>query len=143
MADGHGGPRTPRNPAPVSGPGALSQRTDGVQSPSYIAGGDYGDGGLMEEQGGAAMVAAPAVQPVPLSAETQAPARPITDGVPVGPGLNELPTPDDPDGEWVDNMAQYLPSLIAVANGPTSSAEFRTFVRDIKNRVAERQGILG
>jgi hypothetical protein len=31
MANGHGGPRTPANPAPVSGPGALSKRTDGAQ----------------------------------------------------------------------------------------------------------------
>ena len=29
MAEQHGGKRTPRNPAPVSGPGRLSRRTDG------------------------------------------------------------------------------------------------------------------
>lgn len=29
MANGHGGKRVPNNPAPVSGPGSLSRRTDG------------------------------------------------------------------------------------------------------------------
>jgi len=43
MADQRGGYRKPTNPAPVSGPGALSQRTDG-QPARYTAGMAYGDG---------------------------------------------------------------------------------------------------
>ena len=41
-----GGYRTPSNPAPVSGPGALSQRTDGgpTQGATYISGLPYGEG---------------------------------------------------------------------------------------------------
>jgi len=41
-----GGYREPSNPAPVSGPGALSQRTDGgpTQGAKYISGLPYGQG---------------------------------------------------------------------------------------------------
>lgn len=37
MARGRGGKRTPEDPAPVSGPGALSQRTDGQPTRSFPA----------------------------------------------------------------------------------------------------------
>ena len=42
--EGRGGYRAPSNPAPVSGPGALSQRTDGgaTQPATYISGLPYG-----------------------------------------------------------------------------------------------------
>jgi hypothetical protein len=41
-----GGYRKPTNPAPVSGPGSLSQRTDGgpTQPAKYISGLPYGQG---------------------------------------------------------------------------------------------------
>ena len=99
-----GGNRTPANPAPSSGPGALSQRTDGgpasKQAARYIAGGDYGDAGLMGIQQGAPMAATPTPQPqpvqmqqqkqgpqvVPLTAGTQRPDEPITSGADAGPG---------------------------------------------------------
>jgi len=55
MAEGQGGYRQPSNPAPVSGPGALSQRTDG-QGARYMSGGQYGEGQeLMELQTSAPM----------------------------------------------------------------------------------------
>ena len=45
--EGRGGYRAPSNPATVSGPGALSQRTDGgpTQGAKYISGLPYGQGG--------------------------------------------------------------------------------------------------
>ena len=55
MANGRGGYRQPSNPAPVSGPGALSKRTDGgavegmTQAPKYMAGMRYGMGGNKEQ----------------------------------------------------------------------------------------------
>jgi hypothetical protein len=54
---GHGGYRRPANPAPVSGPGQHSRRTDGKQPVMQGAGnGDYGDEQAMQQiQGGAAM----------------------------------------------------------------------------------------
>ena len=60
MANGHGGDRVPANPAPVSGPGAMSRRTDG-QGARYMSGGQYGEGQeLMDLQTSAPMSKAPA-----------------------------------------------------------------------------------
>jgi hypothetical protein len=99
MANGHGGYRQPSNPAPVSGPGALSERTDGgavdgmqaaTQAPKYMPGLGYGKGGEnMANQQAAPLAADPTPMmpaPVPLSAPTQRPNEPITAGVPFGPG---------------------------------------------------------
>jgi hypothetical protein len=62
MANGHGGYRQPMNPAPVSGPGALSQRTDGgavdgMQQPmQQYTGFEYGENkSLNDQQAGAPM----------------------------------------------------------------------------------------
>jgi hypothetical protein len=115
MANGHGGSRTPSNPAPVSGPGAMSQRTDGgpTQSARYMAGGDYGDGeAMMDLQRSAPMAASPAPQtqaqsasggqpravPTPIHAPTERPNEPVTAGNPGGPGPGPgvLSVPDQP-----------------------------------------------
>ena len=99
MAGQQGGYRQPSNPAPVSGPGALSQRTDGgpidgmtppAQAPKYMPGLGYGQGGNMEQQS-SAPIAGSLLQPtakvvVPLGAPTQRPNEPITSGVDTGPG---------------------------------------------------------
>lgn len=108
MAEGHGGMRRPASPAPVSGPGALSQRTDG-QGARYIAGGEYGEGQeMMDLQTSAPMSKAPAAPrprtgrqvvskemtpPTPLFAPTQRPDEPITAGAPFGPGPGPGPQP--------------------------------------------------
>lgn len=102
-----GGPRVPAKPAVVSGPGSLSQRTDGgpasKQAARYISGGDYGSGGLMAIQQGAPMAASPTpsiptsnAQPmpqvnpsqpvIPLTAPSQRPNEPVTSGAASGPG---------------------------------------------------------
>lgn len=100
-----GGYRKPGNPAPVSGPGALSRRTDGgpIQGKKYIpAGGQYGEAKALQEiQSGAPMqgnpipsVPTPSVpmEPItPLSAPTQRPDEPVTSGMPFGPGSNIPP----------------------------------------------------
>lgn len=72
-----GGKRTPRNPAPVSGPGSLSQRTDGgpgsqTQPIRVPTGGAYGEATALRE----------AQQAAPL---------PDRQGAPAGTGT---PTPD-------------------------------------------------
>lgn len=86
---GVGGYQAPSNPAPVSGPGALSQRTD-VQAPMPMTGGPYGEATEMAAlQGAAPMYAEPAVrmQPPPaLTSPTQMPDVPLTAGIPSGPG---------------------------------------------------------
>lgn len=103
MAEQWGGKRTPRNPAPVSGPGQLSQRTDGgpQQVQADMSGMPYGENQEFATlQSSAPMSASPsaasprarqrqaaqAPSPVPLFAPTQRPDEPVTAGAPFGPG---------------------------------------------------------
>jgi len=111
---GKGGYQRPTSPAPVSGPGSLSQRTDGgpahSQAAKYISGLPYGQGQeMMNTQSSAPMEAstptpnpvpastiASAQQPqmqsaepmpvVPLGAPSQRPNEPVTSGANLGPG---------------------------------------------------------
>jgi len=112
---GKGGYQRPTSPAPVSGPGSLSQRTDGgpahSQAAKYISGLPYGQGQeMMNTQSSAPMEAStPTPNPVPASeiasAGAQAPTdnqapivpftapdmypdRPVTHGADLGPGPN-------------------------------------------------------
>lgn len=97
----HGGYRQPNNPAPVSGPGALSERTDGgatdgmsaPQPMADYAGFDYGQNKqLNEQQAGAPLAGTPKQLPMSmdLSAPTSFPNEPISHGADYGegPGLN-------------------------------------------------------
>ena len=87
-----GGYRKPSNPAPVSGPGSLSQRTDGgpTQPATYIPGLPYGQGQeTYNNQVAAPMAGNPFPEmemPTPLSAPTSRPNEPITSGINRGPG---------------------------------------------------------
>lgn len=71
---------------PVSGPGALSQRTD--QPIRQVTGLPYGQAGaLVAQQQGAPMSATPAPPSVtPLHAPTQRPGQPVTAGAAAGAG---------------------------------------------------------
>ena len=109
MAERQGGMRRPQNPAPVSGPGQLSQRTDGgpQQVLSDVSGMPYGENQAMEAiQAMAPMSASPSaasprarsrqagstgrqaggMSATPLFAPTQRPDEPVTAGAPFGPG---------------------------------------------------------
>lgn len=103
----HGGYRKPANPAPVSGPGAHSARTDG-QVISTAPGQGYGDAKQQALQQQTAPMgsatplptppppaAGPASQPVPtappyagggIADPTAQPDQPVTHGVNLGPG---------------------------------------------------------
>lgn len=95
-----GGYRKPNNPAPVSGPGALSRRTDGgpgsKQAMKEIRTGKYGESkALMEQQQGASLAGSPTPAPqvaapkaTPLFAPTERPSEPVTTGMPFGSGPN-------------------------------------------------------
>jgi hypothetical protein len=96
-----GGYRKPTNPAPVSGPGALSRRTDGAQPVMNITGGKYGENKELTELQGSAKMAqsqpsgapvpggAPASSKVtPLFSPTERPQEPMTAGMPFGEGPN-------------------------------------------------------
>ena len=155
MANGHGGNRTPSSPAPVSGPGALSQRTDGgpgAKQPLRVpTGGQYGDATqLRQDQQGAPMAAsgggdqaAPGLlaglsipQGPGFGAPSQQPDTPVTAGAASGPGPGPealgLPVQQDQD---MQQLTQYLPVFEHVANTPGSSAAFRNMVRQIKGSV--------
>lgn len=85
-----GGYRQPNSPAPVSGPGMLSQRTDGgaidgmTQPVKDYTGGEYGNNKAMrEQQEGAGMFAEPTVAPpkvTALTAPTEFPDQPDSHG---------------------------------------------------------------
>lgn len=154
MANGHGGPRTPSSPAPVSGPGSLSKRTDGPQGggaqPIRVpTGGAYGDASqLRQAEQGAPMGAstggdtqAPGLlaglsipQGPAFSADTQRPDLPVTDGAASGPGAGPealgIPSQQDQD---MQALLAYLPVFEHMADIQGSSAAARNMVRALKS----------
>ncbi len=105
MAENRGGYRKPENPAPVSGPGKMSKRTDGGpadtrQAQQKVTGMAYGENQELNAiQAQAPLAAAqaiptgipmqevkPVAAPIPLSEPTQRPMEPLTAGMPFGPG---------------------------------------------------------
>lgn len=116
-----GGYRKPNNPAPVSGPGSLSQRTDGgpTQPATYIPGLPYGQGQeTYSNQVAAPMAGNPIPQmemPTPLMAPTVRPNEPITSGVDIGDGpgseaMRRLPNPSYTIQDVIKNLIPYDPS---------------------------------
>jgi len=158
MAEQHGGKRTPRNPAPVSGPGQLSRRTDGgpAQVNAQMTGMGYGENkDFMQIQEGAAMSASPAPKgaaktsrgssagamggggSAPLFSNTQRPDEPVTAGAPFGPGAGPSGDPNMSVDEMADMdrevINKYLPSMMGmVARGDTPEG-FNRFVRHLRN----------
>lgn len=144
-----GGYRQPGSPAPVSGPGALSKRTDGgpgkqpVRAPS---GGAYGDRQALEQMQQAAPlsaspggdVGAPEAAPVDAGVvgfdqPTQQPDTPVTAGAALGegPGQEALGLPNQAD-EDMRRLIAYLPVFEHMANQPGSSKSARNLVRQLK-----------
>ena len=116
MADNRGGYRKPENPAPASGPGALSQRTDGgpTQAPMNMPGMAYGEN-TMSQQTAAPLAGKaepkPAPMPTELMAGTTRPNEPITSGIDIGAGpgseaLN-LPNRQPTLADTIRKIAQY------------------------------------
>lgn len=143
MANGHGGSRTPANPAPVSGPGALSRRTDGgaTSQPVMVApGGEYGSRQEMESiQSGANMAQAPATpRPPALTDPTAYPDEPITAGAALGPGMGPQAAGIKSDYDITnDKLRPLVHSLEIIANLPQSNPETRAYVRALKARLAD------
>lgn len=151
-----GGYRKPSNPAPVSGPGSLSQRTDGGpgQPVREVPAAYYGERQEMRDiQGGATMAqgSMPAGSPVmpsngmtppsapvspgqgitPLTDPTERPDEPITAGAPLGAGPGPTPQPiSSPDD--VQKILPYLPIIEARANMAESSQTLRNIVQYLK-----------
>jgi len=120
---GHGGYRRPADPAPVSGPGKHSQRTDGgpEQPKRYLQGnGEYGDSkSLNEAAAGAPMAAAPGPTPppegfVPFGMPTQRPEEPETYGSPEGEGPGPSPLSFQNDDYGMDPLDAFDPIADAI-----------------------------
>lgn len=145
MANNHGGPRTPRNPAPVSGPGAMSRRTDGGPAAAqYVPGMPYGEGQDFYDLQTSSPLGAPAAKPrmrsgnnapqgglVPFGAPTERPDEPVTAGNPMGPGPGPevLPLAPPPAARDTAVIAKYLPQLRALAATGDAPAGFKAFVQ--------------
>ena len=148
MADGHGGYRRPTHPAPVSGPGKLSRRTDGRQPQMIASGGDYGDRQEMQQiqssapmsgdlgSGGmSARAAGPDLsQIVPMGADSMRPAEDIFAGVSGGPGAGpsvaNYPSPLTDDQR--ERLRSFLPVLVLLASRDDADQNTRRLVRQLR-----------
>lgn len=144
-----GGYRQPSSPAPVSGPGSLSKRTDGAQPVRVPTGGQYGDAQqlqqlqqgapLAESAGGNApmpglLAGLSLPEGVPGDAASQEPDTPVTAGAALGagPGLEALGMAQQPD-EDMQALVKYLPVLEFMAEQPGASRASRNLVRQLKS----------
>lgn len=133
----HGGYRRPSNPNQVSGPGALSKRTDGgpgetaTQAARYMSGGNYGDGQEMTQiQQGAAMAAAPTAQEViPFDAPTRRPNEPVTTGIDRGAGEGSSAMPKL--GSLTDDEPDAVATVIRQAYAQFPSPHLRRLVEQL------------
>jgi hypothetical protein len=160
MANGQGGMRRPQNPAPVSGPGQLSRRTDGgpQQVQAEMSGMPYGENMEFEAiQSSAPMSASPsAASPrarqrsagaagrqaagmgaTPLFAPTQRPDEPVTAGAPFGPGPGPMATQRENMRQIgirdAQSIVESLPALEQAANSEFGTDSFRQFVQYVKS----------
>lgn len=149
----HGGARTPAKPAAVSGPGALSQRTDGRPQPVRdLSNAQYGEGAAFRElQQGAAMATAPGPAGPPqggspgidlsglagMGDPSAQPGTPVTDGAALGAGggTDALGLPTGGMRDEVKALGKWLPVMIRVADTPGATPEFRRFVRQLLGNV--------
>lgn len=151
MANGHGGKRTPAKPAAVSGPGALSARTDGkptVGALDQLSSGKYGETAALNQVAGGAPVSAPsgpsmgsqalagALQQGGLNfgASSAQPNTPVTAGAQYGPGPDQSAlTQNDPVRQEAQQLQQsgVLPLMIRVADSDSATPGYRQYVRTI------------
>lgn len=145
-----GGYRKPATPAPVSGPGRHSQRTDGRPQMMDLPNAKYGEAQNFEQiQQGAPLSApagspggpapTPAAPPTGLGAPTEMPDQPVTAGAAAGPGpgVDALGLPDTSD-EAADLARRYgelLPYFIRRADSPYASQEFKNQVRWLVSKI--------
>lgn len=129
---------TPNNPAPVSGPGALSARTDGgpadKQPIRSLPNAEYGaNKEFMELQQGAPLYeqSAPPSAPPGLFEPTQRPDEPVTSGIASGPGEGptQYPTFQEQGQDDVQVILRYMPALRRAASGNGAPETFKSFVR--------------
>jgi len=144
-----GGYRKPGNPAPVSGPGALSRRTDGRIAEGFA----YGMNKQINEQAAAAPMAkavaptasrpmnvAPQLPAVtPITAETMNPDESVMAGINMGAGPGSealmMPNMNDSSAEFNKSISSYYPVLSYIASRPNTSPETRRALAILMNEV--------
>ncbi len=156
---GKGGYQRPTNPAPVSGPGKLSQRTDGgpsvdntVQAAKYISGMPYGEGQELNSIAQSApLAAAPSVEntpstpaapseplpmPVGLTEPTTRPDEPVMAGMPFGDGagpeafgVTQAPAPEVD----VKQLAMVYAFVADAAKQPDASQDTINLARKLRS----------
>lgn len=145
-----GGYRKPGNPAPVSGPGRLSRRTDGGAGSKQAmreipSNGQYG----YRSETAAATAGAPlaggasATTPVnvatqrsrnmaspvtPIGAPTARPEEPVTAGASIGPGFTPEATIPNRFA-MINKYAEQLDTIAAQGDAPPEFKEFWNFVK--------------
>jgi hypothetical protein len=151
-AAGSGGYRKPSQPAPVSGPGAGSKRTDGgpAQKLRDLPDAQYGEAATFRSlQEKAPLAQTPsATAPrrsspggggagsgiTPMGAPTTRPDQPITAGMGQGAaGLDGLAKAQEAGD--LDRLKRYLPALVEMANRPDATPGFRNYVRLLRAKV--------
>ena len=138
-----GGYRQPSNPAQVSGPGALSQRTDG-QPMRDLPDARYGENAQFRaDQQGAPLASASSVtgggggidlsQIVGLGEASTQPGTPVTDGAAMGAGAGPeaLGLPRDDLQEEAQALKKYLPVMIQIADSDDATPEFKRYVKTL------------
>lgn len=142
-----GGYRKPAKPAPVSGPGAHSARTDGGVAKMTMPNAEYGEAADFEQiQSGASMnregggMSAPPMNPqpttqvIPLNAPSQWADVPVTDGVDMGAGRGSsaLNLPFGSEGQQDARFfARYMPVLIDIASRDTTPPSVKRAIRQL------------
>ena len=122
-SDAWGGYRQPTNPAPASGPGALSQRTDGgategmTQPVKEYTGLPYGENKAINDTQSAAPMAGDTFKSplLDLMAPSQRPNEPITAGINAGEGggtelMRGMPNTTPNIVDTLTHMAKFDPS---------------------------------
>lgn len=133
----------PPDPSVVSGPGALSKRTDlpPSQGAKRLPDAAYGEQQQFQaEQAGAPLAKAenPLANVVPLNAPTQRPSEPVTAGVDAGPGPGRevlgIKSPVDTQVEDLTMLSKYMPLMAQFADSPDSTGTMKAFVKYLRSQ---------
>jgi hypothetical protein len=129
VAEGHGGYRQPTNPSPVSGPGALSRRTDGPLHGPVPASAPSADGTTLSPGPDLSQI-------TPFGAPTERPNEPVTAGIAGGPGAGPvLPPPGQMTPEAAERLRSYLPVFILLASSPDADPATKQYVRQLRGEL--------
>ena len=149
-AAGSGGYRKPSQPAPVSGPGAGSKRTDGgpAQKLRDLPDAQYGEAATFRSlQEKAPLAQTPSAKApsgvargggagsglVPFGAPTARPDEPVDTGL--GLGAAGVSAAEQMEAGDLERLKRYLPALMEAASRPDATPSFKNYVRILRSKV--------